>query len=140
MAKKKVSETSERNYVIPIRRATLKTARWRRAKKAISTIRAFIKRHMKVENIKIGKELNELIWERGGKKVPSKVSVLAEKDGDTANVNLVGIEKSQHKKTEKTKGKDTDKKEPENKKEIDKSNAEKVEETDKEGKKEEKSE
>ena len=125
MAKKKANETTERNYTIPLRKSTIKTARWRRAKKAISTIRAFIKRHTKAETIKIGKELNELIWERGGKRVPSKVRVVAEKDGDTAEVNLVGIEKAKPEKA----------KEPikpeklENKKENPKEEAKKPEET-----------
>jgi len=87
----------ERNYVIPLRKAVIKTARWRRAKKAISTIRSFMKRHMKAETVKIGKELNELIWERGGKKVPSKVNVLATKEENIVNVNLVDIQKKKPK-------------------------------------------
>ncbi len=87
MATKK-NETSERNYVVPLRKAVIKTARWRRAKKSISTIRSFMKRHMKAEIVKIGKELNELIWERGGKRVPSKVNVLATKEENIVYVNL----------------------------------------------------
>lgn len=81
----------ERNYVIPLRKATIKTARWRRAKKAMITIRSFMKRHMKAEVVKLGHELNELIWERGGKRVPSKVSVIAKKKDGVVKVNIVGI-------------------------------------------------
>jgi len=103
----------ERNYVVPLRKATIKTARWRRAKKAMITIRSFMKRHMKAETVKLGHELNELIWERGGKRVPSKVSVLARKKDGVVKVNIVGIaeKKEEPKKKAPSKSKeDTDKK------------------------------
>lgn len=102
MASKK-SDVSERNYVIPLRKAVIKTARWRRAKKAISTIRSFMKRHMKAEIVKIGKELNEVIWERGGKKVPPRVNVIATKEENIVFVNLADTAKKKEKKIEKPK-------------------------------------
>lgn len=96
----------ERNYVIPLRRATVKIQSYLRAKKAISVIRKFMARHMKSEDIKIGQELNELIWGRGGKKVPGKVNVTALKEDGVVYVNLVGAplkreEKKEEKKPEK---------------------------------------
>ncbi len=101
-----MAKALERNYVIPLRKAVMKTARWRRAKKAISSIRSFMKRHMKAESVKIGKELNEVIWERGGKKVPSKVSVFAKKEENVVIVNLSDISQKPKKKEEKEKPKE----------------------------------
>jgi large subunit ribosomal protein L31e len=95
MAEKKTSKKLERAYVVPIRRSTVKTARYLRAKKAVSTIRKFMKRHMKSDDIKIGQELNEVIWARGGKYVPGKLNLTAVKEDDVVKVNLTGIEKKE---------------------------------------------
>lgn len=102
MAEKKTK--LERNYIIPLRRGTVKIQRYLRAKKAISVVRKFMKRHMKSENIKIGQELNELIWGRGGKYVPGKVNVTAVKEDDIVYVNLIGIKpRNEEKKKEEAK-------------------------------------
>lgn len=110
MAEKKVK--LERTYIVPLRRGTVKIQRYLRAKKAISVIRKFMKRHMKSEDIKIGHELNELIWSRGGKYVPNKVNVLAIKEDNVVKVNLVGVkpEKEEGKKEKKTEEKKEEKK------------------------------
>jgi large subunit ribosomal protein L31e len=113
MAEKKVK--LERNYIIPLRRATVKIQSYLRAKKAISVIRKFMKRHMKSEDIKIGQELNELIWGKGGNKVPGKVNVTAVKEDNVVNVNLVGI-KPKKEETKKEEKKET--KKEEEKKEV----------------------
>ena len=83
MAKKK-EETSktilERNYNIPLRRETLKAPSYRKAKKAITAIREFVSRHMKSDNVLIGRYLNLKIWEHGIKNPPHHVKVTAVKD------------------------------------------------------------
>jgi large subunit ribosomal protein L31e len=102
----------ERTYVIPLRRKTVKIQRYLRAKKAMSVIRKFMKRHMKSENIKLGQELNELVWSRGGAYVPGKVHVTAIKEDDIVHVNLVGVKpKTEEKKVEKKVEKKEEKKE-----------------------------
>ena len=121
----------ERNYVIPLRKATIKTARWRRAKKAMITIRTFMKRHMKAEVVKIGPELNEIIWERGGKRVPTKVSVFARKKDGLVKVNIVGVTE---KKEEPKKKADAKKTEEASKQEEIKTKAEEKKENIKESK------
>jgi large subunit ribosomal protein L31e len=134
---------NERTYVIPLRKAVIKTARWRRAKKAISTIRAFMKRHMKAEVVKIGRELNEVIWERGGKKVPSKVNVVAFKEENVVEVNLAGATKKKPEKKEKKiviESKESKEEKSEAKEEKPKEEKKAKEETKEEAKKEEKSE
>ena len=47
-------DTQERTYTIPLRKAILKVPRYKRAKRAMSEIRIFLKRHLKVETVKIG--------------------------------------------------------------------------------------
>jgi len=72
----------ERIYNIPLRKEFLKAVRFRRAAKAMRTIRAFIVRHMKAEpeNIKLGKWLNQEIWKDGVKNPPHHVKIKAIKD------------------------------------------------------------
>jgi len=68
----------ERIYTIPLLRAKM-APRTRRAKKAIKIIREFLAKHTKAETIKIDKSINEAIWTRGIRKVPSKIRVKAVK-------------------------------------------------------------
>jgi len=107
MAEKKI----ERTYIIPIRRTTVKVQRWKRAKKAIWTIRKFMKRHMKSDDILIGQELNELIWSRGGKSVPGKVQVNVKLEEGIVSVNLIGAPLPGIKKEEKKEEAKAEKKE-----------------------------
>jgi len=64
---KKTEEGSEvieeRIYTIPLSRAWI-MPRTKRAPRAIRLLKAFVKRHMKVEeeSIKIANEVNEKIW------------------------------------------------------------------------------
>ncbi|MCD6547079.1 MAG: 60S ribosomal protein L31 [Nanoarchaeota archaeon] len=101
---------NERTYVVPLRKDVLKKARWKRAKRAVSTLRNFIKRHMKTDIVKISKEVNEFIWQFGGKRVPSKVKVVAKKQKDVVEVTLAGVKK-QSKKQKKEKKKEEKKSE-----------------------------
>ena len=70
----------ERIYTIPLRREFLKAPSYKRSKKAISTIRTFLMRHMKAEDVKIGKYLNLEILKHGRKNPPPRVKVKAIKD------------------------------------------------------------
>lgn len=83
----------KREYVIPLRRQTRFAPKWRRSKKAIAVLKDFIRKHMKVEDVIVCKELNELVWQRGSKNPPGKVSVVALKTSingvDKVLVNLV---------------------------------------------------
>ena len=88
MAKKK--DTLERIYNIPLRREWLKAPGYKRAKKAVAAIRQFSAKHMKVSEVKLGQNLNRLVWERGIKNPPHHVHVNIKKDNDLAMVELVG--------------------------------------------------
>lgn len=88
-----------REYVVPLRKEVNKAPRWRRSKKAVSVVRDFIKKHMKVERVIICNDLNEKLWAFGGKNVIGKVEVIAVKskkeDEEFCVVNLkdIGVEK-----------------------------------------------
>jgi len=100
--------TLERTYTIPLRRDFIKVPKHRRAKRAIGEIRTFMVKHMKTEDVRIGKELNEKVWGNGIKNPPGKVKVKAVKKDDIVTVELEGFEykvqKVQAEKTEEKKG------------------------------------
>ncbi len=77
-----------RTYTVPLRREYLKTPKWRRAEKAVSTLRSFVERHSKTEEIKIGRWVNESIWKRGAKNPPSRVRVDVKRVANSVIVEL----------------------------------------------------
>ncbi len=84
----------ERIYIVPLRKEWLKVARYRRSKKAVSALRLFIQKHMKSEDVRLGRHLNMKLWSRGTKHPPHKVAVKAvkveDKDSSYVKVELVG--------------------------------------------------
>ena len=128
----------ERVYVIPLRRETLKVPNFRKANKAVKAIREFISKHMKSENVVIGKFLNLMVWKHGAKNPPGKVKVNAVKDDKgKVLVELVGApkevkieEKKPAKKEEKIIKEAEFKEKPEEKleKEVEEAKEEKAEE------------
>jgi large subunit ribosomal protein L31e len=72
----------ERIYVIPLRAATQKAKRKKRTPRAVKTVREFLKRHMKSENVKIGEDLNRKLWERGIERTLPRIRVKAVKQDD----------------------------------------------------------
>lgn len=105
MAKKKEESSKivlERNYVIPLRRETLKVPNFKKANKAIRTIKKFISKHMKSETVAVGKHLNLFVWKHGAKNPPHKVQVTASKDDKgRVFVEIVGAPKEEPKSEEK---------------------------------------
>lgn len=86
----------EREYVIPIRKRILKVPRYKRAKRAIKTIKEFLAKHMKVENrdirkVKIDRYLNEEVWFKGIKKPITKIKVKAKKINGVVYAELAEI-------------------------------------------------
>jgi len=98
----------EKLFTINLRREFIKAPTYKKAKKSIKAIREYIQKHMKVENVKIGKHLNDKIWERGSKNPPAKVQVKVLKEKDSVKVELVGFDfeviKKRKKKVETGKG------------------------------------
>jgi large subunit ribosomal protein L31e len=111
MARAKIGE--ERIFTIPLRRETEKVPKYMRTQKAVKAVKKFIARHMKCENICIGKYLNSKIWERGKKTPPVRIQVKAVKTEEenkkgkkeeVVKVEVVGApeEKKEEEKKKKT--------------------------------------
>ena len=86
----------EREYVVPLKRESIKVPRYKRAKKAIKALKEFLARHMKVRDrdlrkIKVDIHLNNEIWHRGIKKPLNKVRVHAVKKSGIVYVELAEI-------------------------------------------------
>ncbi len=80
MSEQKVEELT-RTYVVPLG-VVFEAPPYRRAKKAIVVIRAFATRHMKATQVKVDAEVNELIWSRGIKHPPRRLTLEMERDED----------------------------------------------------------
>lgn len=122
MAKKEEASKTilERVYVIPLRRETLKVPNFKKANKAMKAVRQFIAKHMKTDNVHVGKYLNMKIWDNGAKNPPGKIKVNATKDDKgKVVVELVGapkeIPKVEEKKPAKKEEKETKAETPEEK-------------------------
>jgi len=101
----------ERKYIIPLRKEWLKVPIYKRTKKSITAVREFLQQHMKTEDVRIGRYLNQAIWARGMKRPPHKVDVTAkkveDKEGNYVTVELTNAPKEE-KKEEPKKTKITD--------------------------------
>lgn len=76
-----VEKLTEQIYVIPLK-MTGRVPRWKRGNRAIKEIRQYLTRHMKSEDIKLDRSINERIWDRGIEKPPSRIRVRAMKFED----------------------------------------------------------
>ena len=92
----------ERNYNVPLRKGFMKAPKYKRAKKAVNTLKIFIKKHMKSDEVKLGKNLNMEIWKHGIKNPPHHVKITAIKSDDgIVKVELEGVEYKEMTKEEK---------------------------------------
>ncbi len=80
MSEDKMEELT-RTYVVPLG-VVFEAPPYRRAKKAVIVIRTFATRHMKAKQVKIDSEVNELIWARGIKRPPRRMTLEMERDED----------------------------------------------------------
>lgn len=136
--KKETKRALERVYVVPLRREFQKAPKYKRAKKAVNALRSFISKHMKSDDVKIGRYLNLELWKNGIRNPPHHVKVNAVKyDDGKVIVELFGKVIEEPKKEVKEKKKEGEKKETKEKKE-EKAKGKKAEKT--EAKKAEKKE
>ena len=118
MAKKeeKPKIVLERVYNVPLRKEFQKVARWRRTEKAVTALRQFISKHMKSDDVSIGKYVNKHLWKNGIKNPPHHVKVNASKD-DKGKVSVELAELSARDKRDLESEKKVDKKKDDKKKE-----------------------
>ncbi|MEM4263751.1 MAG: hypothetical protein QW666_02540 [Candidatus Woesearchaeota archaeon] len=78
----------ERTYIIPLRKEWLKVPKYKRAKKAVTAVKQFLKKHLKVKrevrddysDILLGRYLNLELWHHGIRNPPSRIKVTVQKD------------------------------------------------------------
>jgi len=101
----------EKVYVVPLR-AAFRTARTKRAAKAIKIVREFLQRHMKTEQVVIGSSINKSVWARGIQKIPRRVRIHADKDENgVVRAEMMGVEIKIPKEKEEEKKEETEIKE-----------------------------
>ena len=95
--KKKDIKTSvvelEREYIVPMRKGFLNVPHYRRAKKAVKTLKEFMVRHMNIRDgdtrkVKVDINLNNEIWFRGIRNPLHKIKVKAVKKNGIVVVTL----------------------------------------------------
>ncbi|MEK6822825.1 MAG: hypothetical protein AABY13_03270 [Nanoarchaeota archaeon] len=72
-----------RTYIVPLRKAWLKSPKYKRAPKAARTVEIFARKHMKAGDlaaVKLTPQLNNALWAHGIKNPPHKVHVDCKKD------------------------------------------------------------
>ncbi len=74
-------KTDEQIYVIPLR-GILRVPRWKRSNAAIKDIRKYLSRHLKSDDVKIDRSINERVWNRGAENPPPRIRVRAMKFDD----------------------------------------------------------
>jgi len=135
----------EREYVINVREQVMKVPIYRRAKKAILTIKEFLAKHMHVENrdvrkVKIDKWLNQEVWFKGIKKPLMRVKVKVKKIDGIIYAELAEIpeqikwlvEKDKKLKQEAKQAEEASKQEPAKEEKKEETAEEKLEEKEKE--------
>ncbi|MBL7206412.1 MAG: 60S ribosomal protein L31 [Candidatus Aenigmarchaeota archaeon] len=99
----------EKVYTIPLRSEFTKVPALERVNRSVSTIRAYLYKHLDADDVKISQKTNESLWKGGIKRPPAKIRVKVElKDGiATARLPDEKTEKSKKEKkglVEKAKG------------------------------------
>src|SRR3989344_1727784 len=94
--------TLERTYIVPLRKDWLKAPKYRRAKRAVNSLKTFLVRHMKSEDVRLGTSVNLEIWKNGIKRPPSRVKITVVKDDKgVVRAELFGVPIKQEKIEEK---------------------------------------
>jgi len=91
--KKAISEGMEREYVVPLRHKWQLVPIYRRAGKAVKTLKEFVAKHMRISDrdidlVKIDHALNEELWFRGRKHPPAKIKVKVKQEKGFVTVTL----------------------------------------------------
>ena len=96
----------ERVYVVPLRSEFSKVPEYKKTKKAAKALKEFVAKHMKSDNVNIGKELNNFVWKHGIRNPPHHIKITAVKyDSGLVKANLFGVKAEEEKKEESKKPK-----------------------------------
>lgn len=100
----------EKIFTIPLR-DVFEKPRTKRAELAVDVVKAYLVKHMKTEDIKIGSSINHEIWKRGIQKPPRKIRIHAIKEDNAVYTEMMGVDiktpskEDLRKKEDKKKGK-----------------------------------
>lgn len=83
-------QETQKTFTIPLRREFQESAPLKRTPRAVRAVRAFLKKHCKVEDVRIGGKLNQALWARGVRNPPARVTVNVAVDGGVAKAELEG--------------------------------------------------
>ena len=78
----------EKVYTIPLKDA-IYVPRKKRLKKALVTMKAYFKQHLKSEDVKISAKLNDALWARGIEKPPKRIKVKVTEEEGLFTADLV---------------------------------------------------
>jgi len=94
----KEEKVLERTYTVPLRKEYLKAPNWKRTPKAVIALKQFLAKHMKAKEIRLGKEVNDLIWKNGIRNPPHKIKVNVSKNKEgVVTAELFGLVKKEKK-------------------------------------------
>lgn len=80
----------EKTFNVPLRKGFIQYPKHKRAKRAIATLKKFLEKHMKTEQVKLGPMLNKKLWERGIRNPPHHVKVTVFRDEEEVKAELFG--------------------------------------------------
>ncbi len=84
----------ERKYIIPLRKEWLKVPIYKRTSRAVRATKHFLQKHMKVEDVRLGRNLNMALWTNGTRNPPHKIEVFVKKfetkEGDYVRAEVPG--------------------------------------------------
>lgn len=69
---------SGRVITIPLRKEWLKQPRVRRVNRSVHVIREYLFRHLKGDEVKLSRGVNELLWASGAKSPPARIKIAVE--------------------------------------------------------------
>ena len=100
----------ERIFTINLRKITLKSPRWEKSKRSVIAVKNFLKRHMKGDEVKIGKSITEEIWKRGNQNPPKNIRIHAilteDEESKIVQAELIGVPFPEEKEKKKEKKKE----------------------------------
>lgn len=79
----------ERIITLRLRKAIEAGPNYKKAKRAISYIKSYLKRHFHTENIKLDRSINERIWKNGAKNPPVKIRIVCKKTNDKVEAKVI---------------------------------------------------
>lgn len=88
----------EREYIIPLREKCRSVPRYKKANKAVKSIKEFLVRHMKIRDrdlkkVRLDMTVNETVWARGIRSPPHKIAIKAVKENGIVVVSIPVLSK-----------------------------------------------